>query len=214
MRRGSRRPVLAARLLAPPLLPLGLAALGWWMAGGLLTVTAASPLAPLLPGDRLLVERRAYRHHLPRRGDLVVVGGALGRVVALPGETLRGTTGGLSLDGRALPRWRVADRPCPGDPACPRRRDAALFPDGRVLVLPRLPAGKRHVAPGALLLLDGAGRVVSVPAARVAGRAGPVLASLTGRARWDRPATWAGAFRWERFGRPLEDGGGIGYGGE
>lgn len=59
-------------------------------------------MAPtLLPGDRLLVDRSAYRHRTPQRGDLVVLRDPeeedrllLKRVVGLPGDLIgRGEDG-------------------------------------------------------------------------------------------------------------------------
>lgn len=152
---------------------------------------------PLLAGDRLLVERRATRRRPPRRGELVVTDGppGLGRVLAVAGETVALRPGAVRLDGRALPRWRIADG------AGGRARARVAFPDGRLLDLPEtadLPA--TTVPAGRLLLLDADGGARLVPAPAVAGRAAVVLLSVPPGARLRAPLAWARAVRWERSG--------------
>ncbi|MBN1889541.1 MAG: signal peptidase I [Thermoflexales bacterium] len=55
---------------------------------------------------RLLVEKISYRWHGPRRGDVVVLGAGgklvVGRVMALPGETLERRDGRVTVDGQPL----------------------------------------------------------------------------------------------------------------
>lgn len=57
-------------------------------------------------GDQVLVEKRAYRHDLPRRGDLVVFRAprtgdvTLKRAIGLPGDTVAIEDGRLVIDGR------------------------------------------------------------------------------------------------------------------
>ena len=187
-----------------PLALLALIAFAFHREAGLFVVRNADPLAATLPGDRLLVSRWPYRRHPPGRGDLVVTTNplALGRVVAEPGEAFDVTERGWALNGRALLRWRVAD----AGPACSaadcRQRWAALFPDGRVLVLPRLAVGRFRIGADRLLLLDGAGTLALHPVADVAGQAGPVVFSLDpSQAAGGR--AWFGAVRWARTGLPL-----------
>lgn len=64
-------------------------------------------MAPtLLDGDRVLVDKRAYRDALPRRGDLVVFNSprdgevTLKRVVGVPGDSVAIEDGVLVVNGR------------------------------------------------------------------------------------------------------------------
>ncbi|HTN25100.1 MAG TPA: signal peptidase I [Solirubrobacteraceae bacterium] len=65
-----------------------------------------SMLPTLHSGDQVLVDKRAYRDALPRRGDLVVFHRprsgevTLKRVVAVPGDTVGIEDGVLVVDGR------------------------------------------------------------------------------------------------------------------
>lgn len=66
----------------------------------------ASMEPTLRSGDQVLVEKRAYRHDLPRRGDLVVFRAprtnevTLKRAIGLPGDTVAIEDGVLVVDGR------------------------------------------------------------------------------------------------------------------
>jgi signal peptidase I len=59
-------------------------------------------------GDQVLVDKRAYRHALPRRGDLVVFHAprtgdvTLKRAIGLPGDTVAIEDGALVVDGRRV----------------------------------------------------------------------------------------------------------------
>lgn len=79
-------------------------------------IPSSSMQPTLRPGDRLLVNRLAYRLGPPRRGDVVVFGrmtSAAGtevvkRIVALPGETVEVRPPALLLDG--VPLLRLTTR--------------------------------------------------------------------------------------------------------
>jgi signal peptidase I len=66
----------------------------------------ASMLPTLRSGDQVLVDKRAYRDGLPRRGDLVVFHRprsgevTLKRAIGLPGDTVAIEDGFLVVDGR------------------------------------------------------------------------------------------------------------------
>jgi signal peptidase I len=73
-------------------------------------------MAPTLEaGDQVLVDKRAYRGHVPRRGDLAVFRAPrsgeilLKRVVAVGGDTVGLEDGVLVVDGRRPPEPYVAD---------------------------------------------------------------------------------------------------------
>jgi signal peptidase I len=69
-------------------------------------IDSASMLPTLRAGDRVLVDKRAYRDALPRRGDLVVFHAprtgdvTLKRAVGLPGDTVAIEDGVLVVNGR------------------------------------------------------------------------------------------------------------------
>lgn len=72
-------------------------------------VRGESMCPTLYPGDRLLVDPRAYTGTGPERGDIAVIQGRteiadrhLKRVVGLPGELVRLTKGLLLIDGDHL----------------------------------------------------------------------------------------------------------------
>jgi signal peptidase I len=72
-------------------------------------VPSASMMPTLRPGDRVVVDKLAYRFGEPRRGDLVVFhaprGGdelLLKRVVAVGGQSVGVEDGVLHVDGRAV----------------------------------------------------------------------------------------------------------------
>ncbi|MEA2155385.1 MAG: signal peptidase [Solirubrobacteraceae bacterium] len=67
-----------------------------------------SMVPTLRSGDQVLVDKRAYRHALPHRGDLVVFHAprtgdvTLKRAMGLPGDTVGIEDGVLVVDGRHL----------------------------------------------------------------------------------------------------------------
>jgi signal peptidase I len=69
----------------------------------------------LVPGDQVLVDKRAYRGHAPRRGELAVFREPrtgdilLKRIVAVAGDTVGLEDGVLVVDGRRPPEPYVAD---------------------------------------------------------------------------------------------------------
>ena len=81
-------------------------------------IAGASMVPVLEDGDRVVVNKLAYRLHPPERGDVVVISGdergsdeALAkRVIGLPGETVE-----LLADGRILVDGRVVAEPYLGD---------------------------------------------------------------------------------------------------
>jgi signal peptidase I len=68
-------------------------------------IDSGSMLPTLRPGDQVLVEKRAYRGGLPRRGDLVVFHAprtgavTLKRAIGLPGDTVAIEDGVLVVNG-------------------------------------------------------------------------------------------------------------------
>jgi signal peptidase I len=71
------------------------------------TVGGTSMLPTLRPGDRVAVDTTRYRHHLPRRDELVAIDLGTGRrpmvkrIVALPGDSIAIDTGTLSVNDSA-----------------------------------------------------------------------------------------------------------------
>ena len=176
-------------------------------------VSSDSMIPALLPGDRLIVDRRAARR-LPRRGDVVVFRypGEPGRVyvkrvIGLPGETITYHADRLAIDGRPatyLPqpdyRFRSGEGPF-------GTSEANAFIEGfagsghRILERPEplhAPGSVWHVPSGHVFLL-GDNRDASndsrflgaVATDDIEGRAYRVLWSrdeAVGRIRWSR--TW------------------------
>lgn len=74
-------------------------------------VPAASTYPAIVPNDRILVDKTAYRKTDPQRGDLVLFkppneywrGHYIKRVVALPGDTVSMDGGLLHINGQELP---------------------------------------------------------------------------------------------------------------
>ncbi|MFS0738093.1 signal peptidase I [Sphingomonas sp. 1P06PA] len=203
----------------------------------------AIPSLSMLPrywvGDHIVALKWGYRGWggaTPRRGDVVIVaargGHFIKRVIGLPGDRIALSRGIVSIDGRALPRLRIADQiippeanqPCPSgsEPArggCRLVRLRETLPDGSAW--PILDAtttatddmAERRVPAGHVFLLGdnrdrsadsrtdpAAGGLGMVPIAAITGRAGPILWSTDGTARWSRPWGWAAATRWNRIG--------------
>jgi len=69
----------------------------------LVLVVGESMQPTLKPGQLLLVDKRAYQHAQPRRGDIVLARYAgeliIKRIVALPGEEVEVRRGTLYIDG-------------------------------------------------------------------------------------------------------------------
>ena len=72
-------------------------------------VTGNSMLPDFRPGDRVLVNGRAYLYDMPARGDVVITRDPrnhsqfyLKRIVGLPGEQVRITEGILFINGNSL----------------------------------------------------------------------------------------------------------------
>ena len=66
----------------------------------------------LLPGERVLVNRLAYRRHSPARGDVVLARDLreskrllIKRVAAVPGDAVRQDAGRLSVNGAVMLDW-------------------------------------------------------------------------------------------------------------
>lgn len=110
------------------------------------TIPSESMLPRLLIGDYIVVERWPYgwsryslpfgldlwrgrlRGALPARGDVIVFRAPpdatrdyIKRVIGLPGDRVALRSGRLILDGREVPRWRVADLIVPVSPNSPCR---------------------------------------------------------------------------------------------
>jgi len=88
----------------------------------------------LYQGYRVMTEKLSYRLHLPRRGDVVIVGRPDGekalvkRVIGLPGEVVETRGGRAWIDGEQLVEPWVAYL---GGPDCPPIR----IPEGSVFIL-------------------------------------------------------------------------------
>jgi signal peptidase I len=103
------------------------------------TVSSASMLPTLLPGDSVLVDRLVYHLHPPRRGDIIVfhfpqADGRefVKRVIGVPGDVVREGGGRLYVNGALLAQAQTIDS------------NERLEPEGSQL--PRLvPAGRLYV---------------------------------------------------------------------
>lgn len=220
-------------------------------------VPSESMVPALLPGDYVLAAKWPYgfsRYSLPgsvpllphrifakppRRGEIVVFKPSaegrndyVKRVIGLPGDRVALRDGALVLNGKDIPRTRIADLmvgaenlPCAVREAgeCRLRRYRETLPEGRtfeVIDEGDLPAADdmraiRVPADMMFVLGDnrdrsrdsrfavGAGGVGLVPQDRLVARAGIVIFSTDGSAQWGDPASWLSAIRWERIGRSL-----------
>jgi signal peptidase I len=79
------------------------------------SVPTPSMAPTLLVGDRLLVNKMAYRSEAPRRGDVIIfhspseAEAEVKRVIGLPGDTLVLSTQGFRLNGQPLTRQILRD---------------------------------------------------------------------------------------------------------
>ena len=166
-------------------------------------------LPGLAAGDYLLVEKWPYRGgRLPARGDIVVFRAPpsgrrtyVKRVIGLPGDSVALRAGAILLDGKPLPRWRVADYvapvtandPCPDEawPTVRRERQAdgtiwcrsprwrEMLPGGRMIDTLDLGAGEGDdfgpvTVPAGRLFLLGDNRDRSADSRWPAKEGGPV----------------------------------------
>lgn len=219
------------------------------------TIPSESMLPGLIPGDYLLATKWDYGWSrasfpggnlpisgriwggVPDRGDVVIFRAPEGdrrdfvkRVIGLPGDTVALREGRLVLNGRPVPRDRVADLVHPVAPNldCAAARFRERGPDGPRCRYPRyretLPSGRSYevvdlgptvgdsirplrVPEGQLFLLgDHRDRSAdsrsfgTVPVDRLIGRARITLFSTDGSAEWLKPWTWGQAARWDRVG--------------
>ena len=184
--------------------------------------------APLIPG-RILTT-------LPARGDVVVFKEppendlvVIKRVIGLPGDTVRMKSGQLFINGRAVPKVRLADFTVPVSPntrcripvaaqgnVCRYARFRETLPEGRsydVFDYGREPAddtGDYRVPANHVFLMGDnrddsadsrleAGGFGFVPVENLVGRAQFTVFSTDGSAGF-LPWTWFSAARWHRIG--------------
>lgn len=219
------------------------------------TIPSESMLPGLIPGDYLLATKWDYgwsRYSFPggglpvsgriwgaapARGDVVIFRAPEGdrrdfvkRVIGLPGDTIAVRGGRLVLNGKPVPRDRVADYvhavapnlDCaspryrergPEGPRCRYPRYRETLPEGRSYDVIDLGATRADTMPplrvpaGQLFLMgDHRDRSAdsrsfgTVPVERLIGRARLTLFSTDGSAEWSKPWTWSQAARWERVG--------------
>lgn len=199
-------------------------------------IPSASMIPTLLAGDYLLVERWRFaaRHEMPARGDIIIFHGAredyAKRVIGLPGDHVALASGRIVLNGKPLPRWRIADlildiepnTPCLARAeaeGCRYQRYREMLPGGRLVdtidLGPRadddmaavtVPPGRLFVLgdnrdrSGDSRLIEPAGGTGLVPAGQVIGTAGAILMSVDGSARLASPRSWIEALRPDRLG--------------
>jgi signal peptidase I len=70
------------------------------------SIPSTSMEQTLVPGDRFMVDTHYYRRRSPNRSDIVMFYRDktffIKRVIAIPGDTIQGTNGTVSLNGQAL----------------------------------------------------------------------------------------------------------------
>jgi signal peptidase I len=91
------------------------------LAAKLVAVSGWSMAPTLMPEERVLVNRLAYRRSEPKRGDVVLARDPrdvqrllIKRVVGLPGETVEATEGELSVNGEVI--THIGESAQPGNP--------------------------------------------------------------------------------------------------
>ncbi|MSP78201.1 MAG: signal peptidase I [Dehalococcoidia bacterium] len=87
--------------------PMGLAHLPALLLAKRVVISGWSMTPTLVPGERVLVNRLAYRRHPPARGDVVLAEDPRGgrtlfvkRVLGCPGDVVQATTEGLRVNGK------------------------------------------------------------------------------------------------------------------
>jgi signal peptidase I len=132
------------------------------------TVRGVSMVPALAEGERVLVDRLAYRLRRPRRGEIVLLRGAsvdgpdllLKRIVGLPGETVTLARDRLHINGTALELGRPVIGSSPGR--------WALGPDAYFVLSENLAIGtdSRHTGPVRRADLLGRAWLVYAPTVR------------------------------------------------
>lgn len=140
------------------------------------SVPSVSMLPALDVGDVFLAVRWPFGSPLaarfggrgPRRGEIVVFRGPGGegdvvkRVIALPGDRVALRGGIVTIDGRALGRFRVADAAVPAEPGRPCIVITASAPGGGALC--RTPRWRETLADGTAWDVLGGGDASDLPA--------------------------------------------------
>jgi signal peptidase I len=163
-------------------------------------------MAPnFLDGDHILVNKLAYRHRLPRRGDVIVFRPPtkpgltwIKRVIALPGDTVEVRANEVLVNGRKLERDRVPPA------AVPAPLDGEVFEETNAGRRYRILIGKdesanqaKTVVPEGTCYVLGDHRDRSLDSREF----GPVpLGSILGSV----PYIYLPAATWERFGAVRE----------
>lgn len=88
------------------------ASLGFFTAYQIYRIPSVAMLPTLKIGDKILVNKRAYRSQIPQRGDIIIFKSPpeadkreiefVKRVIALPGDTVDLHSGEVYLNGKAL----------------------------------------------------------------------------------------------------------------
>ncbi|MDB5097653.1 MAG: lepB [Cyanobacteria bacterium RYN_339] len=106
-------------------------------------IPSESMLPTLEVGDRLVIEKVAYRLHAPTRGDIVVIKSPSGdaiplikRVIGLPGERISIHAGKVWIDGKPLVEPYVLEAPLYDEPNwLALGLPGGLIPDGKVFLM-------------------------------------------------------------------------------
>ena len=169
-------------------------------------IPSASMMPTILPGDYLLLDKSAYAHEPPRRGDLIIFShpnnramAMLKRIIALPGDTVEVRQGTAYVNGLSLAR--EADSPSIAPRLAPEDADRLLEErngDARYPILAR-GSGQadgdypRIVVPNGCCFVLGDNRSLSSDSREY----GPVpLADVRGRV----DSIYIPAASWARFG--------------